>query len=899
MQFLYDIIINPLLFVYDLLFTILYRAFQNPVTSIVALSVIINLVVLPLYNKADAMQKEEQAKKKAMDPWVRHIRKHFRGDEQFMMLSAYYKVEHYSPLSFVKEAVPLLLQIPFFMAAYRFLSELDILDGAAWGPIRNLIEPDGLLRLGTLTVNLLPIVMTGINLLSGAIYAKGSTLRLKLQILISALLFLVLLYQSPAGLVVYWTMNNLFSLAKNLMVHVPEKLKKFLKAVAALYLIYVVENCMIHATIHMMLGETILVGAALYLIYQLSDEKIRARVQRRFPRLVQILASPAAVFGAETILGVLLGCYIPSSVLASAARQFVNSSTGQFPYVLLTQPTVIYLGLFLIWMTVLYFSNGEKGRKVFTVVIPALALFALLNQFVFSKSFGTLYTDLQFDRKVRFSVLLTILNVLAGLFAVAGCAWLLSRWPGLLRRGVAVIALALIGLSVWNVLIIRKDLQSTATEPSEKNAVSTYDGMLRLSRNGKNVIVFMLDRAIGSYVPYIFDEKPELKEKYQGFVLYPNTVSFATNTKTASPALFGGYEYTPTAMNARDTERLRVKHNEALLLMPLLFQKEGYSVSVCDPPYANYQDTPDLSIYDDYPDIQARNLNGRFFGEFVATLGGNDYEEKQCRNFSVYSLYRTAPLLLRNFVYDNGYYIYNLTGRNRSFSYDLINAFSVLRKLSFLTAVDDDSQNSFLLLQNETPHNPISLEPPDYRVEDGETDSSDKLEDRIFEGRVLEIRNSSHWGHYCINVATYQALADWLDYLRAEGVYDNTRIILVSDHGYYLDQFSDLEIDGLDAESFNALLMVKDFDDRDPFRIDTSFMTNADVPTLATQNVIDNPVNPFTGKAVSNEIKYQEPMIVTATHNWVVSENNVYVFDGPWWSIHDDIFHSENWAELK
>ena len=59
MQFLSDLIISPLLFAYDLLFTILYRAFQNPVSSIVALSVIINLIVLPLYNKADAMQKEE------------------------------------------------------------------------------------------------------------------------------------------------------------------------------------------------------------------------------------------------------------------------------------------------------------------------------------------------------------------------------------------------------------------------------------------------------------------------------------------------------------------------------------------------------------------------------------------------------------------------------------------------------------------------------------------------------------------------------------------------------------------------------------------------------------------------------------------------------------------------
>lgn len=112
------------------------------------------------------------------------------------------------------------------MAAYRFLSTLSVLDGAAWGPIRNLIEPDGLLRLGALTVNLLPILMTAINLISGALYARGSTLRLKLQILITALLFLVLLYQSPAGLVIYWTMNNLFSLGKNLMLQLSVRQKR-------------------------------------------------------------------------------------------------------------------------------------------------------------------------------------------------------------------------------------------------------------------------------------------------------------------------------------------------------------------------------------------------------------------------------------------------------------------------------------------------------------------------------------------------------------------------------------------------------------------------------------------------------------------------------------------------
>ena len=898
-QFLYDLIISPLLFVYDLLFTLLYRAFEDPVRSIVALSVIVNLIVLPLYNKADAMQKEEQTKKKAMEPWVRHIRKHFHGDEQFMMLSAYYKVEHYSPLSFVKEAVPLLLQIPFFMAAYRFLSSLEILDGAAWGSIQNLIEPDGLLTLGGTRVNLLPILMTAINLISGAIYAKGSTLRLKLQILISALVFLVLLYQSPAGLVIYWTMNNLFSLGKNLMLRLPEKTKKAIKVCLAIGVVFLTEKLILRGSLHLILGELILVGSVLYAVYQFRGERLCAWAARRFPDLRQVSVSVSTLLLAEAALAVLLGLYIPSTVLAASPREFVDSTTGNFPYQLLTTPATIYFGLCMLWLTVLFFSNGKNGRRAFTVFGSAALLFSLLNQFVFSKSFGTLYTDLQFDGTIQFSILLKGLNILVGLLVLLGCVWLLSRKPGWLRRGCAVIAVGLLGLSAWNVLTIHRETSSDS-DGSGKSASASYDGILRLSRTGKNVIVIMLDRGIGSYVPYIFDEKPELMEKYQGFVLYPNTVSFGINTYMGTSSLFGGYEYTPTAMNARDTEPLRDKHNEALLLMPLLFQQEGYSVTVCDPPFANYCVPPDLSIYDAYPDIQAWNLSGKFTRDFSKRLGvSDDYSVKQTRNFSVYSLYRTAPLFLRSFWYDRGQYIYN--PQHYTFSQTLIDAYAVLDKLNDLTSVDDDSQSSFLLLQNETTHNPTSLQPPDYRIEPGDETASAGYRSRVCNGQTMQITNNAQWGHYCINVATYQALAEWLDYLRAEGVYDNTRIILVADHGYALAQFDALLQEDLDAESFNALLMVKDFDAHDPWRMDMTFMTNADVPTLATQDLIDNPVNPFTGKVVSNEIKSREPVLVTTyLHNWKLSNNDGCVLNtsaGTWWSVHDDIFNIQNWAK--
>ena len=70
------------------------------------------------------------------------------------------------------------------------------------------------------------------------------------------------------------------------------------------------------------------------------------------------------------------------------------------------------------------------------------------------------------------------------------------------------------------------------------------------------------------------------------------------------PGLIGGYEYTPVEMNKRENETLVSKHNEALKVLPVLFRNNGYEVTMCDPPYANYQWIPDLSVFDEYPEIK-------------------------------------------------------------------------------------------------------------------------------------------------------------------------------------------------------------------------------------------------------------------------------------------------------
>ena len=213
-QIIYTIILGPLELLFDTVYAIAVGATHNPGLSLIFLSLTINLLVLPLYRRADAMQEEERQISIKLKPGIDQIRKAFKGDERFMILQTYYRQNDYKPYYALKGSLSLLLEIPFFIAAYHYLSHSYVLQGASFGPIADLGAPDNLIKLGGISLHLLPILMTLINIVSGAIYTKGMTLKSKIQLYGMALVFLVLLYESPAGLVFYWLMNNVFSLFK-------------------------------------------------------------------------------------------------------------------------------------------------------------------------------------------------------------------------------------------------------------------------------------------------------------------------------------------------------------------------------------------------------------------------------------------------------------------------------------------------------------------------------------------------------------------------------------------------------------------------------------------------------------------------------------------------------------
>ena len=155
------------------------------------------------------------------------------------------------------------------------------------------------------------------------------------------------------------------------------------------------------------------------------------------------------------------------------------------------------------------------------------------------------------------------------------------------------------------------------------------------------------------------------------------------------------------------------------------------------------------------------------------------------------------------------------------------------------------------------------------------------------------------YAHYQCAMSACIILGQWFDYLRSNDLYDNTRIIIVSDHGYSFHQFDDLDLPdlGYDGEQLNPVLLVKDFD-ATGFTVNYDFMTNADTPSLALQGIVESPVNPFTGNPIDMSPKEQDQYIYVSGSGSVLENNGTQFVeeDRRWYTVHDNIFDKDNWS---
>ena len=104
---------------------------------------------------------------------------------------------------------------------------------------------------------------------------------------------------------------------------------------------------------------------------------------------------------------------------------------------------------------------------------------------------------------------------------------------------------------------------------------------------------------------------------------------------------------------------------------------------------------------------------------------------------------------------------------------------------------------------------------------------------------------------------------------------------------------------GDEIQQYYPILMVKDFNSTG-FETSEEFMTNADVPVLAEEDVIEKPINPFTGKSIHNEEKTAHDQYLIASEIADLTKNNGTTYlPSKWYAVHDDMRNPANWKLLS
>ncbi len=212
MSFLYNITIYPIELALKALFEFLIYVSGNYGFSLIALSFLITIFCIPLRRLAANLHQREKQVHEIMAPQMAQIKANKKGRERQEAINRLYRRYSYHPLLALRSSFGILIQVPFLMAAYYMVRNFAPLAGQSFWVISDLSLPDSLLG----PVNFLPILMTAVNLAS-VCTTPAFTKRDTVQAFFMAGLFLLLLYTSPAALLVYWTFNNFFTLLGNLL----------------------------------------------------------------------------------------------------------------------------------------------------------------------------------------------------------------------------------------------------------------------------------------------------------------------------------------------------------------------------------------------------------------------------------------------------------------------------------------------------------------------------------------------------------------------------------------------------------------------------------------------------------------------------------------------------------
>lgn len=946
----YLIFISPLELMMKYILELSFSKFASYGLSLITLSLVVNTLILPIYNKADSWQEEERSIKRRMLARENMIKASFKGQERFALISTLYRQNGYNQFYILRSSIGFFLQIPFFIAAYHLLAFVIDFKGQGFLFIRDLSAPDALLTFGDFRINLLPILMTVVNIGSALIYSKGLARKDKVQLYGMAAVFLVLLYNSPSALTFYWTLNNIYSFFKNiveksllpnlrnsesfrnnctnkidrfvyisclffsyiqsiritsfLVKHSYSKIK-FIFSLIAVTIIYLLGKQHIFSDdgrVWILLSECLLCFIVFVVLLRTIDLSLKLNsfsfekiiliytlILLSFYMLVRVLFSYTVPN--KQILDIKYYCFlllftisvfnIPQkiqkwyhSIRVSSMLAFVSVATV-LSIGLLYHPVKIYCTdpqsfsiapkemLFVqfsiyelsILLVALFFAIlSRRLLKLVGLFCIFLALLSIVYGFIDFHDYGAidgfiLANEDNLHRRVDF-------YIDAGVFFLA---WLSVYYvlKKRLQRVFYIVFLLTVLSSIGVSIYTAKETISTV---QRKNMIRNVDhalyDLLSFSKTGKNIVVVMLDMFTGGNIKEIKEYYPEIIDKLDGFVWYKDTVTAGDYTVYGKPGIIGGEKLHPLNINetaSKSSLEERVNKEWGLFFRSL--EDNNFSISFVDEDWTDY-DLIRNELKSDENIISSLSVFYPLKADYIRDNNIVTYNYKVSPNATMSNIgfFKVLPLSQKRKIYQDGRWG-NTINHDKSDMYAEHEYLyrGVLEKLAIYSNTNSKS-NTFKYFINQLTHVPWTLDDDCYTLNKNSLTKEEMS--RLFGIGVREKEGYSKQ-HLRSEKCALQSLEKWFDWMKENNVYDNTQIILVSDHGRW-DSSELIQAFGGDNGdttsvvypiALHGLLLVKDFNAKGELKTNSDYlMANWDVQKLILRNIVQYTNEPWKNK---------------------------------------------------
>ncbi len=810
LDFLFNVFIYPIEWLMQIILSVIFAITYSYGVSIIILSVVINIFILPFYYLAEDIKKSHQDTLDTLQPKIDLFRNNFSGQELYHYLNALYKIYGYHPLDSVKASFGLLLQIPFFFAAFHFLGDYEAFNGINFGFIKDLGRPDGLL----FGQNILPILMVIIGLFLVHQHAGSN----KYQLYGLLAIFLVLLYFESSALLLYWITGNLFSLIRNWA-----------------------ENKFNIASFR----EKI-VGLLVMLVQKTKQNKVYNSIVRSI-----FVQSVILFFG-------IIFIYKAIPIAASDTGMYLSD------YLSVVKKLLIFFIISIVISVLIYRLLPIKIKQFFTVFVSFLAVSGLFYSFIMPFDVGQVKSLIIPSFYITQPAILKALQLVPWVF-------LFIIWVFLFKKSKHIILPILL---VSNIILLIQTLKK-GVDPKEIDVlVDKSVGELSINQVKKaysfskdsNTLVMMMDSFQSNMFADILEKHPKIKQDFSGFVYYPNTLSHGWRTVLSMSTIAGGEDF-------------QIQH---------IPQQQGYEK------------------------IKNENLNLAYIPKNMSYLRNMEMVKKYKHSYNVFNpsyvkcdLFNTGKdslcfrgvitnqqlLEKKNKILEEGY-------RDSSYQHAFFFA-----KLSWILSLPHQAKSTISSLFPSSSFEEYDSHLRDYSqlknmINFSNADSekktfkfiSNKLthESFVINDRCQVVNEifTGYQGVFNTDYCALQLLADFLDRLKTIGVYDQTKIIIVSDHGQQLSTKNN----NIKEPKASALLMVKDFDQSGDLKTSMQFLSNIDTFGIALSGVSEN-------KEIQlDRIKTPEDnrslIFIKRTTPWL-SYNITKAF-----KVKDNIFEDDNWQEL-